>query len=124
VKVTIKLKGSDQLLRALNALGDKVNNVADAAVGSGAQLIVNEWKRLAPYRTGTYRRSIVQEPGAKTKTLVTRLIGTLIQDPPYPYFLEFGTSKMPPHPSMRPAWDSKVDDAVKEIERALREALK
>ena len=32
-------------------------------------------------------------------------IGTDLTDPPYPYFLEFGTSRMSAHPSARPAYE-------------------
>jgi hypothetical protein len=43
----------------------------------------------------------------------TAFVGTDLVDPPYPFFLEYGTSKMPAYPAARPAWDEMGDTAVK-----------
>jgi hypothetical protein len=50
--------------------------------------------------------------GADAKTA---LIGTDLTDPPYPFFLEYGTSKMPAFPAARPAWDEMGEPAQKAI---------
>lgn len=44
---------------------------------------------------------------------MTALIGTDLVDPPYPYFLEYGTSRMPAYPAARPAFDERYPEAVK-----------
>lgn len=46
-------------------------------------------------------------------TVQTALIGTDLTEPPYPYFLEYGTSKMPAYPAARPAFDERYPEAVK-----------
>lgn len=111
------------------------------AVTAGALPIVNAWKEKAPWETGTYRRSVhiggVTQPEAggddshvkqreavpdpevdATHVLVT--IGTDIVDPPYPWFLENGTSRMGARPSAQPAWDENKDRAQEEIAAVLR----
>jgi len=40
------------------------------------------------------------------------IVGTDLTDPPYPYFLEFGTSRMPAYPSARPAFEETKDQMV------------
>jgi hypothetical protein len=42
----------------------------------------------------------------------TAMIGTDLTDPPYPFFLEFGTVRMPAYPAARPAWDEMKGTAL------------
>lgn len=110
----------------LDKLGEAVaHEVLLLALMTGSKPIVNRWKQIAPYRTGNYKRSIHGEPlpgGGSHRAAVQ--IGTDITDPPYPLFLEFGTSRMSPHPSARPAWDAEIDNTVREVKSVLKDALK
>lgn len=97
VDVSVQVKDA---LRKLDK--DTVERLVNLALKSGALLIANEWKQEAPYKTGTYRRSIhiagaeqltpdfdgprLEEPSDK----LTVKIGTNITEPPYPVFQEFG----------------------------------
>jgi hypothetical protein len=40
------------------------------------------------------------------------LIGTDIIDPPYPWWLEIGTSKMAARPALTPAFEESEDDII------------
>lgn len=40
-------------------------------------------------------------------------VGTNLTDPPYPFFLEYGTSRMPAYPAARPAFDESMAQAHK-----------
>lgn len=42
----------------------------------------------------------------------TAEVGTDLTDPPYPFFLEYGTSRMPAYPAARPAWDEMGETAL------------
>jgi len=125
-----------QMKEALSKLDEKtVEKLVNLALKSGGLVIANEWKRGAPYETGTYRRSIhvagateltpdfegptLDEPSDK----LTVKVGTNITEPPYPAFLEYGTSRMPPHPSAGPAMDASGPAAVKEVGEALEDLI-
>lgn len=82
---------------------------------AGGLVLETKWKQLVPVRTGNYRRSIhtqVTAPGEIT-------VGTDITDPPYPYFLEMGTSRMAARPSARPAFDMASGSAQQAALQAL-----
>jgi len=125
-----------QLKEALSKLDvATVERLANLALKSGGLVIANEWKRRAPIKTGTYRRSIhvagaaektpdfegteLDEPGDK----LTVKVGTNIKEPPYPQFLEYGTSRMPPHPSAGPAMDATREEVLKEVGAVLAELV-
>ena len=127
--------------------------VLEQALIAGALVVQNEWKMRTPYKTGTYRRSIhigghtdlasdfraprekgaCRAPAGARRDLGARsaagtgqarvIVGTNLTDPPYPVFLEEGTSKMSARPSAGPAFDAKKDEAVKEIGEAFREIV-
>ncbi|KAA3644556.1 MAG: hypothetical protein DWQ07_14145 [Chloroflexi bacterium] len=95
---------------------------------AGALPIENEWKDLTledptTYKTGTYRRSVHREVVGESDAAVDVAVGTDITDPPYPLFLEFGTSRMAARPKARPAYESKRKEAEKETQLAFAELI-
>lgn len=121
--------GGAELARKLAALGEAVaGEVLAGAVRSGALLVQNDAKRMAPYRTGTLRRSIHTEVESGAGQ-ATAEIGT---DVPYGARVEFGFEgkdslgreyHQPAQPYLRPALDENMDAAAQEIGDALRKAL-
>lgn len=111
----------------------------ESALVGGALVVQNEWKARTPYKTGTYRRSIHigghtelagdfegQDMGSQAAGpgQAAVVIGTNITDPPYPKFLEEGTSKMAARPSAGPALDAKRSEAVREVGEALKDMVR
>jgi HK97 gp10 family phage protein len=98
-KTEIKMTGGPELERALRELGGNIaGRLGGNAVRAGARVIANEAKQRVPVRTGgTVRQAWVG----------TRLF--------YSWFVEFGTSKQPPQPFLRPARDEGAQKAVDKI---------
>lgn len=139
----VTVVGLPELAQKLRVLGDRMADAIMAAVTAGAMVIQNEAKALAPVRSGTLRRSIVIEKIDKSSSGATVAIGP---SEPYGKYIEFGTGVyaeggggrqtpwtfqagdgswvttrgMKPKPFMRPAYDSKRTEALKEIEATLR----
>lgn len=116
--VKMEFRGGPTIQRKLKRAGDAMNDQAvTAALGAGGMRIVNRAQQLAPVLTGNLRRSIHMEPSPDRKSL---LIGTDVEYAPYQ---EFGTSRMPAHPFLRPAFAEEKRGAVADAERAYRMML-
>ncbi len=139
--IRAKVVGGEQVAAKFRQLEKAVQKeMLETALVAGALVVQNEWKRRAPYRTGQYRRSIHigghtdLAPDFQGKDMGYHhrssdpnrahvAVGTNITDPPYPTFLEEGTSKMSARPSAGPAFEAKKDEAIKEIGEAFREIV-
>lgn len=100
--LAIKTKGSKGVLAKLAALDNGVQSeVLETAVRVGSQLVEGEARRLAPEgATGKLRGSIKSETVEVTPG---RALARVTVDEYYGRFHEFGTSKMPARPFLRPA---------------------
>jgi HK97 gp10 family phage protein len=135
--VTASVLGGVDLARRLRELSERAAEDALVAAGiAGGVVIERTWKSLfrhadeasiagAPPRrqTGQYSQSIHVEVLERSRDRVVVAIGTSITDPPYPVFLEYGTSRMPAHPIARPAFDQSKEEATEEMTRELRRRL-
>jgi HK97 gp10 family phage protein len=119
--VSESLEGEKELLKKFAKLSaDSRVEIRKKALLAGGQVFATAWKgninkEHHNFLTGTYRRSIQY---TYDKFIV--LIGTNIIKPPYPWWLETGTSKMAARPAMMPAFESSKDDIVKAIIKVIR----
>lgn len=113
----MELVGMDTCLAGLAHVIEEVESHKKTAVKLAGQAYANDVKVLAPYKTGTYRRSIhVQEPEMDINGNYTVLVGT---DLPYAKRLEFGywglidslgrLYHQYPRPHFRPPYDTERD---------------
>jgi hypothetical protein len=114
----------EQAADRLGQFGDAISNPVNlqAALMAGGLLIENRWKQLIRERffeTGTYMRSVHMEPGEQHRGFAEVLLGTDIVDDPYPFYGEFGTSRMTARPTARPAMDEEGDNAFAQFVEAM-----
>lgn len=127
----LDLSGFAELSRDLELLSRAENTrVLREATKAAADMLRDEVRQVAPRRTGRLVRNIVtggqrskgrNEVAAGVYVRGTNAAGTnsdseMKTDDPrnafYWRFLENGTSKMAPQPFIRPAFDSKADEAA------------
>lgn len=137
---TIGIKGLAALEKQLQSLSDRIaKNVLRRALSSGAAVIRNEARRLAPRDTGEMVRDILIKRAKQARGSGTieyqvfvrtgkksRLAGkkrNVARDSFYWRFQEFGTAKMAAHPFMRPAFDTKKEAAAEAIRDALAQGI-
>ena len=125
LKVDVSVEFKDALKKLDKST---VEQLITASLVSGALLIANKAKELAPIKTGTLRRSIhvgghteltpdygdgagyedLGEPGS-----LRAIVGTNLEYAPYQ---EYGTSRgVPAHPYMKPAMDTQRDKVLEAI---------
>lgn len=108
------MAGSD--LRALAAdlagAGQKVRQKSSAAVRKSGMAIQNHARSIAPVDTGDHRSNIHMTTGADGLT------ATITAGQHYARFLEWGTSKMAPRPSLMPAFDAVEPSFIAAMEQA------
>ncbi len=147
--VTIQLSGINDIIRALRKLSDKVEKkIARKAVRAGTKLIAAEIKTRAPQDTGILKRSVSVRAARRRRRGVISMnaIFNMRKYPQlvsfsagsrtnlssrkfegkryfYPAALEYGTSKMKARPFVRPAWDSKKNQALAVVLGGIREGI-
>lgn len=130
MKVKAKIIGDKALLEKFKRLniGVQVNALENAAK-AGILPIQNEAIRNAPYKSGNLSRSIHTEVIKRSNSYVEVATGTDVE---YAARQEFGFSKrdslgrkynQPARPYMRPAYDNKRNEAIKETSNALRDII-
>lgn len=116
----VTMRGDDELVAKLQKLAGKATKAqARAALQAGALPIQTAAVQKAPVLTGTLRRSIHTETAETSDGAVAR-VGTNVEYAPHQ---EFGTSRMAGQPYLRPAYDEKKGEALREIGRALTEMV-
>lgn len=116
-----KIRGMQELQSKLKRLESGMQaRVLKNALTAGALPIQNEAKILAPYETGTLRRSIHTEIVTHGDDRIVAEIGTDVDYAPHQ---EFGTRKMAAHPFLRPAFDTKLPEAKAEIVSAVKSQI-
>ena len=141
----VKVEGLSQIHKALSELGRKTaNKIGVKAMRLGGKVMREQARQNAPSlsRSLPHRRAGTLKKAIKSSTKVLRNgnIGTVIRvkgltaknassgaynpkDPFYWRFVEFGTSKMPAKPFMRPAFEQAKEKTAAEIIIALKRGI-
>lgn len=93
MRISISIGGVDELLAALDALGDV--SALENGLAQAAHLVEEEAKAMCPVRTGNLRSSITSSADG-----LHAEVGT---DCPYAAFVEFGTYRSAAKPYLVPA---------------------
>lgn len=120
MKSRAELRGDDELVRKLQGLARKATpGQARTALMAGGLVIQTAAVPKARIKTGTLRRSIHTE-AEETATGAVARVGTNVE---YAPAQEFGTSRMTGQAFLRPAYDEKKSEALREIARALEQMV-
>lgn len=129
-----EIKGLKDLIKNLNDLPVKLEKkVIRAAVRKGANVVRDKARELVDKDTHNLQKSIITT-GVKVSGKIAFRVSLKqrktknAKDPYYGRFKEFGTSKMPAHPFMRPALDTSegevLDTVVNDIKSNLDKVSK
>lgn len=129
--VTVKVEGLKELDARLRSLGPRLARQGlRAAVNAGAQVIKKAAQGFAPVLTGRLKRKAIYVRRAKELSRIGsenyvvavrtgRKQQKKDQDAYYWWFVEFGTKKMAAQPFLRPAFETKKNEAFQHIRSKL-----
>lgn len=141
--VTVKVAGLSQLGEALRSMSAEMSNkIARQSTAAAASIVKTEWKVLAPVAAeahkergvtkppGNYRDNIVAKkvPASQSKFTSEHLVvvrgGRKHGFASHTASLnEFGTVKMPPKASARPAYDKTKEQAVETMKQKIKTGI-
>jgi HK97 gp10 family phage protein len=120
----LHLEGAEELNRALREIGGRAGGlILRKAAEAGAEVIAEEAQRNAPRDSGELAESIDVAAGQIQQGRAVMNIG-VGKNEWYGIFSEFGTIHMPAKPFLRPALDTKAEEATEAVAQVLCEALR
>lgn len=123
---SFEVEGLESLLNKLNNMGKKGINIQNEALQEAAKPILNDAVKNAPELSGKLKR------GLKISKVINKngekyvLVGTDKKDkesPFYGFMIEFGTSKMPARPFLRPAYEANKKEVIEKIKQEIVKGL-
>lgn len=99
---------------------------ANAPVSDKAHMFHGTHAVYGPYRPGNLRDSIYQvySKDNSGQGKATYHIAWNHEKAPYGFMVEFGTSKAPAHPFLRPAYTSRLNDAMEATKKRMLDEVK
>jgi HK97 gp10 family phage protein len=125
MSMTVDTSQLGGLQAKLNAFKESVKTeVAFSGVAAMATVIYDEAKINAPVKSGTLRDAIyrVYSPEKSSDTLKLYRISWNKKKAPHGHLVEFGTSRAPAHPFLRPA-ASRIVDAIRAGQERMAQKL-
>jgi len=123
--IYVPQKQIDEIERNVNKIVANVNKEKTATLLAAARKVQKRIKEKAPrgptgnLKKATYAKAL---PETLTRPSVA-FAGIRARKAPHAHLLEFGTVKMPPHPFIRPAWDSIKEEIGRDLENAFKRGI-
>jgi len=89
LEISVKLTGSEAVMKLLRNKGDKINDAMVEAITHGAMAIIGDAKKNCPVDTGRLRNSITSEIKKNSGSIVGK-VGTNVKYAPH---VEYGFKK-------------------------------
>ena len=122
--MSVTIRGMETLKRRMKALIDNARGELLRKAGlAGAEVIREEAQRLAPKRTGRGAANIEIQVEQASGSNTTAKVGYDKKDAWHMVFQELGTRHHAAQPHLRPAIDTKKDQAVKAVGHVLKAGI-
>lgn len=126
MSVDLDFSDIEKLQKILDEIGRKGSILENKALLAGAEVINKEMVRNAPERTGHAKKYLKISKVTKEKGIKVVKVGISKGDNSEAFYLkfhEYGTSKMPARPFMRPAFEKKRKEAFEITHKVIKEGL-
>lgn len=126
MRTELDFSSIEKFQKKLEELGRKGSIIENEALISGAEVINKEIIRTAPEKTGKAKKYLKVSKVTKEKGIKVVKVGISKEDNSQAFYLkfhEYGTSKMPARPFMRPAFERKRKEALEKTYEVIRKGL-
>lgn len=128
MSIEVEVKGMDELLERLRDMGAKSSKIQNTALKKAAEPIFEDAVNTIVFkdRTGEGRKGIkIGRPKTKgdTKYILVGIDRSDNSEIFYMKFIEYGTSKMPARPFIRPAFLRNKDKAYEIMKEEIQKGL-
>ena len=117
----------DKLQKKVSEMGKKSNKLTNKALNAGADVILDEMVKRCPVRTGKAKKNLKKSKVKSKKGEKYINIGINKEDNSEAFYLKFyewGTSRgQIARPFMRPTFENKKAEALKETVKVMKEGL-
>lgn len=116
----------DDLQKKLEVMGRKGSKLENEALLAGAEIINKEIVNRAPEKIGKAKKHLKISKPKREKGIKVVKIGVNKSDNSEAFYLkfyEYGTSKQPARPFMRPAYERKRKEALEKTKEIIRKGL-
>lgn len=121
-KQTVKVEGADEIMAALESMGDAASKVLLTAVMKGGDIALADAKQNCPVDTGAFKAALKV---AEKKSSNTVAVATVDYDSSISYgvAVELGARGRQPNPFMRNAIDDNIDEINSVVSEAIADAI-
>ena len=122
-KMRLKVEGVDEVVKALRQANAEIEKELRDLISEAAEIVFREADSRVPIKSGKARHTLRIEIGEGKRGFYANVVignGIGKEDPFYITFYEFGTSRQPPRPFMRPS----LDKSKTKIRKLLVEGLR
>lgn len=110
----------NELARKFRELGRRVYTQQEQTALQAGMIVERAAKQNAPVDTGRLRSSISTRLAESDENSIAVEVGTNVD---YAIAVEFGTSKMPAHPYMLPAYAENKDKVLRKLAEAFKSGV-
>lgn len=123
----LEITGMSELIEQIERLGASIEEVSDAGLKKGANIILKDAKNTTAFRdkSGKLRQELKLTGLKKDKKTGERyiLVGQFKRDLFYGRMVEFGTSNMDAHPFLVPALERNTSEIIEVLKQSVREGI-
>lgn len=123
----IELKGIQEIVDKLQAIGANVSKLENQALKNAAEPVLEDAKTNVPVKTGKLKKGLMISNISKKDGIKRIMVGLDRGDNSeifYGKFVEFGTSKRAAHPFLQPAYEKNKEIIKDKISETLRTGLR
>lgn len=130
MRIKLTVENTAEIVKKLDAQGDKGLSLMKRATAAGAELVREEIRKRAPKDTGELaNEGFVVKAGSKRKGGANAVVTISDRRFEYAFYLEFGAlyrsrgGTLPAYPFIRPAFDKKRRAVTKLVRQSIRDEL-